>query len=175
MTRKRNLTNSETSPNRLKFSRNLDGNSYLFPFPFPWWTWAWFLDREWKIILPNQTPHLGAGPCVWVLDKGACQRSLLDTCVTCTWAFISFAQVLGCYLDCRISGDIWSVDKEPIAMSEFTTWHASFSDFLLSLRHYTVIGKQLLISNDRNRVRWAVLGLLQDGACTNLFEISPRE
>ncbi len=37
-------------------------------------------------------------------------------------------------------------------------------------RHCTVIGWQLLISNDRNRVRWAVLGLSQDGACTDLFE-----
>jgi hypothetical protein len=27
-----------------------------------------------------------------------------------------------------------------------------------------------LISNDRNRVHGAVLGLSQDGACTNLFE-----
>ncbi len=30
--------------------------------------------------------------------------------------------------------------------------------------------KQLLISNDRNRVRWVVLGLSEDGACTDLFE-----
>jgi hypothetical protein len=49
--------------------------------------------------------------------------------------------------------------KEPIAMFEFTTWNASFPDFFISLRHYTVIGKQLLLSNDRNRVRGAVLGL----------------
>ena len=48
-----------------------------------------FWTGKGKIVLPNQTPHLGAGPCVWVLDKGACQRSLLDTCVTCTWAFNS--------------------------------------------------------------------------------------
>jgi hypothetical protein len=55
-------------------------------------------------------------------------------------------------------------------MFELTTWHASFADFFLKLRHYTVIGKQLFISNDRNRVRWVVLGLLQDGACIDLFE-----
>jgi hypothetical protein len=55
-------------------------------------------------------------------------------------------------------------------MFEFTTWHASFPDFFISLRHYTVIGKQLLLSNDRNRVPWAVLGLSQDGACIDLFE-----
>jgi hypothetical protein len=55
-------------------------------------------------------------------------------------------------------------------MFEFTTWHASFPDFCKSLRHYTVIGKKLLLSNDRNRVRGAVLGLSQDGASTNLFE-----
>jgi hypothetical protein len=51
-----------------------------------------------------------------------------------------------------------------------TTWHASFPDFFISLRHYTVIGKQLVLSNGRNRVRGAVLGLSQDGARTNLFE-----
>jgi hypothetical protein len=33
-------------------------------------------------------------------------------------------------------------------MFEFTTWHASFADFFIKLRHYTVIGKQLFISND---------------------------
>jgi hypothetical protein len=35
-------------------------------------------------------------------------------------------------------------------MFEFTTWHESFPDFFINLRHYTVIGKQLLLSNDRN-------------------------
>jgi hypothetical protein len=30
--------------------------------------------------------------------------------------------------------------------------------------------QKLLISNDRNRVRGAVLGLSQDGACTNLLD-----
>ncbi len=35
---------------------------------------------------------------------------------------------------------------------------------------YIVIWKQLFISNDKNRVRWVVLGLLQDGACTDLVE-----
>ncbi len=36
--------------------------------------------------------------------------------------------------------DIWSVGKEPIAMYEFTlAWHASFPDFLISLRHYTCL------------------------------------
>jgi hypothetical protein len=32
------------------------------------------------------------------------------------------------------------------------------------------VGKQLLIANDRNRVRWLVLVLLQDGACMDLYE-----
>ncbi len=36
--------------------------------------------------------------------------------------------------------------------------------------HYAVIGIQLLFANNRNRVRGAVLGLSQDGACTGLFE-----
>jgi hypothetical protein len=66
--------------------------------------------------------------------------------------------------------DIWSVAKEPIAMFEFTKWHASFPDFFICLRHYTDIGNQLLLSNDRNRVLEAVLGLSQDGASTNLFD-----
>ncbi|MFN9908593.1 MAG: hypothetical protein ACK56F_21110, partial [bacterium] len=43
-------------------------------------------------------------------------------------------------------------------------------DFFLKLRRYTAIWKQLLFANDRNRVRGAVFGLSQDGACTNLFE-----
>jgi hypothetical protein len=61
-----------------------------------------------------------------------------------------------------IPSDIWSVGKEPIAMFEFTTWLTSFPDFLTHLRHYSAIGNQLLISNKRNRVRRAVLGLSQD-------------
>ncbi len=37
-------------------------------------------------------------------------------------------------------------------------------------RHYSVIGNQLLFANNKNRVRWVVLCLSQDGACTDLFE-----
>jgi hypothetical protein len=48
--------------------------------------------------------------------------------------------------------------------------HASFPDFFIGLRHYTVVGKQLLISNDTNSVRGAVLGLSHDGASKKLFE-----
>ncbi len=40
----------------------------------------------------------------------------------------------------------------------------------IKLRRYTDIWKQLLIANDTNRVRLAVLGLSQDGACTDSFE-----
>ncbi len=36
--------------------------------------------------------------------------------------------------------------------------------------HFAVICKQLLNANDRNRVRWVVLELQQDGACTDFFE-----
>jgi hypothetical protein len=36
----------------------------------------------------------------------------------------------------------------------------------VAARHYAVIGKQLLLSNDRNKV----LCLSEDGACTDLFE-----
>jgi hypothetical protein len=49
-------------------------------------------------------------------------------------------------------------------------WLASFPDFFIILRRYTVIRKQLMISNDRNRVRLEVLGLAQDGAFADLFE-----
>ncbi len=55
-------------------------------------------------------------------------------------------------------------------MFEFTTWHASFPNFVKQLRRYTAIWKQLLFANDRKRVRGAVLGHSQDGACTDLFE-----
>jgi hypothetical protein len=40
----------------------------------------------------------------------------------------------------------------------------------VAARHYADIGKQLSFANNRNRVRGVVLGLSQDGACTNLFE-----
>jgi len=40
----------------------------------------------------------------------------------------------------------------------------------VAAQHYAVICKQLLISNDRNRVRWVVLGLSQDEDWTDLFE-----
>jgi hypothetical protein len=36
--------------------------------------------------------------------------------------------------------------------------------------HNSVIGKQSLFANNRNRVRRVLLGLSQDGACTDLFE-----
>ncbi len=52
-------------------------------------------------------------------------------------------------------------------MFELTTWNASFPEFFIILRRYTFIENQLLIPNDRNRVRWEVLGLSQDGACTD--------
>ncbi len=46
-----------------------------------------------------------------------------------------------------------------------------FPGFLISLRHYLYRYWALIIYfNDRNRVRWVVLGLLQDGACTDLVE-----
>ncbi len=50
-------------------------------------------------------------------------------------------------------------------------WHASFTDFFhkAPTRRCIVIGK-LLFSNDRNRFRWVVIDLPQDGACTDLFE-----
>ncbi len=43
-------------------------------------------------------------------------------------------------------------------------------NFFIFLRHYSVIGKQLLFANNRNRIRWAVLGLSQDEDWIDLFE-----
>ncbi len=46
----------------------------------------------------------------------------------------------------------------------------SFLDFFIQLQHYAVIWKQLLISNDRNRVCRVVLDLSQDEDSTELFK-----
>ncbi len=53
-----------------------------------------------------------------------------------------------------------------LPMFQFSVWCEKCD----AARHCAVIGKQLLILNDRNRVRWAVLGLSQDGECTDSFE-----
>ncbi len=53
-----------------------------------------------------------------------------------------------------------------IALFQLSVW----CEKCVAARQYAVICKQLLISNDRNRVRWVVLGLSEDGACTDLFE-----
>ncbi len=45
-------------------------------------------------------------------------------------------------------------------------WKVFLSPTLL----YAVICKQLLNLNDGNRVRWVLLGLSEDGACTDLSE-----
>ncbi len=57
-----------------------------------------------------------------------------------------------------------------------------FASFQISGRMYNCVvsikcmmwkvfrSKQLLLSNDRNRVRWVVLGLSEDGVCTDLFK-----
>ncbi len=44
----------------------------------------------------------------------------------------------------------------------------------MSIRHYTDIGKQLLLSNDRNRVRGAVLGFSQNGTALICLKIFAR-
>jgi hypothetical protein len=41
---------------------------------------------------------------------------------------------------------------------------------LVAAGHNSVIGNQLLFANNRNRVRWVVLCLSHDGACTDSFE-----
>ncbi len=53
-----------------------------------------------------------------------------------------------------------------IALFELNVW----CEKCVAERNYAIICKQLLISNVRNRVRWVVLGLSEDGACTDLFE-----
>ncbi len=63
-------------------------------------------------------------------------------------------------MECRqsINSDVW-------------IYHVAykFPGFFISLRCYTVIGKQLLISNDKQG-SLSVLGFSQDGACTDLLE-----
>ncbi len=66
-----------------------------------------------------------------------------------------------------ISRDIWRVGEESIAMFELPRGMQVSQTFL---RRNTAIWKKLLISNDRNSVRWLVLGLSLDGACTDLVE-----
>jgi hypothetical protein len=53
-----------------------------------------------------------------------------------------------------------------IPLFQLTVW----CEKCVAARHYAVICKQLLDANDINSVRWAVLGLLQDGACTDFFK-----
>ncbi len=58
-----------------------------------------------------------------------------------------------------------------IPLFQLTAW----CEKCVAARHYADIGKQLLFTNNRNRVRGAVLGLSQDGACTDLLWKSQRE
>ncbi len=53
-----------------------------------------------------------------------------------------------------------------IPLFQLSVWCEKF----VAAQHYAVIWKQLLFANKRNRVRWVVLGLSQEGACTHLFE-----
>ncbi len=53
-----------------------------------------------------------------------------------------------------------------IALFQLCVW----CEKCVAAQHYADIGIQIFISNDRNRVRWVVLRLLQDGPCTDLFE-----
>jgi hypothetical protein len=62
----------------------------------------------------------------------------------------------------QISGRMYST----IPLFQLSVW----CEKCVAAQHYSVIGKQLLFANKRNRVRGAVLYLSQDGACTSLFE-----
>ncbi len=82
-----------------------------------------------------------------------------------TWSSLLWTR--GTYIinlsnDATIPSDIWRVGIELIALFEMSTWHASYPDFFIHLRHYSVIGKHFLFAINRTRVRWAVLGLSQD-------------
>ncbi len=56
--------------------------------------------------------------------------------------------------------------REDVQLLQLSVW----CEKCFEARHYAGIGKQLLIANDINRVRWAVLGLSQEGICTDSFE-----
>ncbi len=66
-----------------------------------------------------------------------------------------------------IPSDIWSVGKEPIAMFEFTHVGCKFPRFF---HHPPMLYRYWETINAFKWVRWEVLGLLQDGAFTDLFE-----
>ncbi len=53
-----------------------------------------------------------------------------------------------------------------IPMFQLSVW----CEKCVAARHYADIGKQLSFANNRNRSRWAVLCLSQDGACIDLYE-----
>jgi hypothetical protein len=53
-----------------------------------------------------------------------------------------------------------------IPLLQTSVWCGKF----VGARHDADIGIQVLFANNRNRVRWAVVGLSQDGARTDLFE-----
>ncbi len=50
-----------------------------------------------------------------------------------------------------------------------------FPEYFHKPRNYAVNWKQLLYSNKSNTLRWVVLGLLQDGVCTDFIENLRRE
>jgi hypothetical protein len=89
----------------------------------------------------------------------------------------------------EFGGDLWwrticsyCVSRLDRHVTYYTSPHVYTCDTRLSLPSlkYTVVAwlltclhlstKQLLFANNRNRVRWVVLCLSQDGACTDLFE-----
>ncbi len=57
-------------------------------------------------------------------------------------------------------------DVRTIPMFQLSVWCEKW----VAVRRHSVIGNQLLFANNRNRVRWVVLCLSQDGACTDSFE-----
>jgi hypothetical protein len=62
----------------------------------------------------------------------------------------------------HISGRMYST----IPSFQLSVWCEKY----VAAWHYAVIWKQFLIANDRNRLRWVVLGLSEDGACKDLFK-----
>jgi hypothetical protein len=61
---------------------------------------------------------------------------------------------------------LWTLKQTFKPLFQLSVW----CEKCVAARHYAVIFKQLLFSNDRNRVRWVVLGLSEDGTFTDLVE-----
>jgi hypothetical protein len=98
----------------------------------------------------------------------------------CAWwiiiIFLSFPAVSPVVRNCRViwKDFLWFLPSSQISGRMYKTRPlfqlSVWCEKCVAARHYAVICKQLLISNDRSMVRWVVLGLSEDEACTDLLE-----